>query len=81
MSDERLESGAPQRPTGFGPVQPHLSAGQQDHKQGWNEPGETKGGGKTPRLDTGRVVPKVSLAEQFRARMAEGPSRGTERGE
>jgi hypothetical protein len=76
MADDRFESGAPQPPAGFGPVQPHLSHGGADHEQGWTEPGRTRGGGKVPRLDPDRVVPKVSLAEQVRARMAEGPRRG-----
>jgi hypothetical protein len=75
MSDDRFESGAPQRPAGFGPVQPHLTAGGEDHEQGWSEPVKSKGGGKIPRLDANREVPKVPLAEQFRARAAEGPRR------
>lgn len=76
MPDDRFESGAPQPPAGFGPVKSHLSAGGGDHEQGWQEPFKTKGGGKVPSLDSEKVVPKVSLAEQFRARMAEGPKRG-----
>ena len=82
MPDDRFESGAPQPPAGFGPVKPHLSAGGEvlagggDHEQGWQEPFKTKGGGKVPSLDSEKVVPRVSLAEQFRARMADGPKRG-----
>lgn len=76
MPDDRFESGAPQSPAGFGPVKPHLSAGGGDHEQGWQEAFKTKGGGKVPSLDSERVVPRVSLAEQFRARMADGPKRG-----
>jgi hypothetical protein len=76
MADDRFESGAPQPPGGFGPVKPHLSHGGGDHEQGWQEPVRTRGGGKVPRLDRDKEIPKVSLAEQFRARVAEGPKRG-----
>jgi hypothetical protein len=76
MPVDRFEPSTPQPPAGFGPVKQHLSSGGEDHAQGWLEPVTTKGGGNVPRLDPDRVVPKVSLAEQFRARVAEGPKRG-----
>lgn len=75
MSVDRFDSTRPKRPAGFGPVQPHMSAGGEDHEQGRREPIKKAVGGKVPRLDPNRVVPEVSLAEQFRARLAEAPKR------
>jgi hypothetical protein len=76
MPVDRFEPTGPEAPSGFGPVTPHLSAGGEDHARGWHERVKTKGGGNVPPLDANKVVPRVTLAEQFRARMEEGPKRG-----
>ena len=72
MAVEPFPGSSPQPPGGFGPVKPHLSPGGEDHEPGWRGAAETKGGGKVPRIDPKRTVSKVSLAEQFKARVAKG---------
>jgi hypothetical protein len=76
MPDEGFEDNAPQPPSGFGPVKSHLSAGREDHERGWREHAEIAGGGQVPPLRSDLVLSKEPLAERFRARIAEGPTRG-----
>jgi hypothetical protein len=63
---------APKLPEAFGPIRRYLSDGRNDHKRGWEEHEAREGGGHLPAVRPHRVVPRASLAERFRERMAEG---------
>jgi hypothetical protein len=58
----------------FGPIKRQLVHQSEDHEQGWQEVGETQGGGFVPEIRASREVPRTSMAQRFAERMRQAES-------